>query len=311
MTGASTSAPMTFCSEACRAAEEPLFATATRADVWLLLEYTGRWGTKAFDESALPRRVHDHLARLEASRPHARIQLIKRAPPYEPDPVQFFVAVAHAAEPRLYRFDLGRYSDLLDIDVEAVIAGDARFDSHRVDGPMMLVCTNGLRDACCAKFGLEIYNELIDLTDGPVWQTTHLGGHRFAPIMLVLPHGLHYGRVEVEDLPALVGATARGEILPRRYRGRTIYERSVQAAEHFIREATGDVRVGALRLLGSEATGSGEWSVRMAEAASGTVHEVRVVGEPYPELILKSCSAAEPEPVEHFRVVAHAVENAV
>src|SRR5690606_307102 len=71
-------APPTFCSDACRAAGEPLFATATRADVWLLLEYTGRWGAKALEENALPQPVRRRLSALEAEQPHTRIQFIKR-----------------------------------------------------------------------------------------------------------------------------------------------------------------------------------------------------------------------------------------
>jgi len=302
-------APPTFCSDACRAAGEPLFATATRADVWLLLEYTGRWGAKALEENALPQPVRRRLSALEAEQPHTRIQFIKRTPPYPPGPVQFFVALAHLPRPALYRFELSHYADLLDLDIEAILSGDPHFEPHRVHDPLYLVCTNSLRDACCAKYGLEVYNELAKRVGGSAWQTTHLGGHRFAPILLVLPQALHYGRVKPGNLDTLVRATVRGEVLLPRYRGRTIYDRPVQAAEHFLREATGRIAIDAFALLGSEQTAEGEWSVRLAETAGDAVHRVRVAAETFPEPILKSCSAAAPEPVEHFRLIAHEVEG--
>src|SRR5690606_4431935 len=100
-------APPTFCSDACRAAGEPLFATA-------------------------PRPLRRPPSAPQAEQPHTRIQLLKRTPPYPPGPVQFFVALAHLARPALYRFELGHYADLLDVDIEAILGGDPHFEPHRV-----------------------------------------------------------------------------------------------------------------------------------------------------------------------------------
>jgi hypothetical protein len=51
---------------------------------------------------------------------------------------------------------------------------------------MLLVCTNGRRDVCCALWGQRFYAAAAALLPN-VWQTTHLGGHRFAATAVSLP----------------------------------------------------------------------------------------------------------------------------
>src|SRR5262249_12500829 len=72
-----------------------------------------------------------------------------------------------------------------------------------------------------------------------LWISSHQGGHRFAPNVLVLPHGIQLGRVDAADAPAAV-ASALGGVEPLRwYRGRTAYPPEVQAAERAVRESAG------------------------------------------------------------------------
>jgi hypothetical protein len=52
------------------------------------------------------------------------------------------------------------------------------------------------------------------------WETTHVGGHRFAGNLVILPPGLYYGPVDSAGALDAVGAHARGEISGRGYRGR-------------------------------------------------------------------------------------------
>ncbi len=42
-----------FCTDLAWEYGIPLVGTATRGDIWFLLEYTGRWGAKAFEESSI------------------------------------------------------------------------------------------------------------------------------------------------------------------------------------------------------------------------------------------------------------------
>ena len=64
-----------------------------------------------------------------------------------------------------------------------------------------------------------------------------MGGDRFAPNVLVLPHGLTYGRVEPARAPDIVAAQERGEVVVDLLRGRSVFRPPVQAAQHFARLA--------------------------------------------------------------------------
>ena len=55
----------------------------------------------------------------------------------------------------------------------------------------------------------------------PVWETTHVGGHRFAPNLVIFPHGLYYGPVDAEGAIAAIEAHRNGAISARGFRGRS------------------------------------------------------------------------------------------
>ena len=97
--------------------------------------------------------------------------------------------------------------------------------------PQYFVCTNGQRDVCCARFGLPTYAALRERVGGRAWQTTHLGGHRFAPNVLTLPQAALYGRVQPADTDEFVDAVERNGLAAKWLRGRTRYSPEVQAAE--------------------------------------------------------------------------------
>jgi hypothetical protein len=85
--------------------------------------------------------------------------------------------------------------------------------------PLYLVCAHGNRDACCGRFGDQLARVLA-ARGYPVWQTTHLGGHRFAPNLVILPHGLYYGPVDTDGAVAAIEAHRAGTVAARGFRGR-------------------------------------------------------------------------------------------
>lgn len=95
--------------------------------------------------------------------------------------------------------------------------------------PMLFVCTNGKRDTCCAVNGLAIVRAL---NSDRVLETTHLGGHRFAPTALLLPHNIILGRLTVEAAQRALS----GVIPLEHYRGMSHMTRSEQAADIAVRK---------------------------------------------------------------------------
>src|SRR5262249_22503810 len=140
------------------------------------------WEHKAFQASTIPQNVKDALSAIEKSIPNARIELIKQDKPQRSDEVTFFVARSSGDDPALYRYDLNGYEDLFWVDIPAIAEGrHGPHDASRVDEPIAIVCTNGRRDACCARNGLPVYQAMALTAPRQVWECTHLGGHRLSP----------------------------------------------------------------------------------------------------------------------------------
>jgi hypothetical protein len=64
----------------------------------------------------------------------------------------------------------------------------------------LLVCTNAKRDRCCALLGRPLVDAFATSLPGRVWETSHLGGHRFAPTLVSLPDGYLFGGPNAADL---------------------------------------------------------------------------------------------------------------
>ena len=119
-----------------------------------------------------------------------------------------------------------------------------------------------------------------------MWQTTHIGGDRFAGNLLCLSRGVYYGRVERGDAGRVLDAHLADTIDLEHYRGRSCYSFAAQAVERDIRERTGLVRLDDLRLVSEERS-------RIAFAdREGRVHEREVSLELGPEDYL-TCTANE------------------
>jgi hypothetical protein len=108
----------------------------------------------------------------------------------------------------------------------------------RTTDPLMLVCTNSKRDLCCALEGRPLAQALSDdpTTADSVLEVSHIGGHRFAPTVLVLPTGHVYGRLNAEKARSILVGARSGKLLhPEHLRGRSSAAQPAQAAAVAIR----------------------------------------------------------------------------
>ncbi|HEX5660989.1 MAG TPA: sucrase ferredoxin, partial [Polyangiales bacterium] len=232
--------------------------------------------------SGLPEPV---VAALQKLGKGVRVQLARRR---EPGPgVKLFLA-----DPRgLHALTLERAEDLLALDLDAWLRG-GEAPGAREEQPLYLVCVHGKRDRCCALLGLPVYKALQERVGDRALETTHLGGHRFAATLLVLPHGVCYGRVEADEVPALIDASERGEWFDlARARGRCAYGSEAQAAEITLRQRTGELALSTYTLDGVERGAEG-FIVRFDQGA----HEVTLQRESLPAMAT-SCDG-DPKPVK-------------
>ncbi len=213
-----------YCAEVARAEDEPMPGSADVVDVWIMLEYVPAWGAKATADNALAEPTRAWLQRLVddvvARGLKPRLQLIRR-----PEIDHVGVTLMIAADAQLHRIDATDYAALTARSLGDVLATPP---SH---ARQYFVCTNGQRDVCCARFGLPTYAALRARVGERVWQTTHVGGHRFAPNVLTLPRAALYGRVQPTDVDAFVDTIERDELAARWLRGRTHHRPQIQVAE--------------------------------------------------------------------------------
>ena len=213
-----------YCAEVACAEAEPMPGTADVVDVWIMLEYLPAWTAKATSDNALAASTRVWLKRLSgevvARGLKPRLQFIRR-----PELERAGVTLMIAANDALHRIEASGYDALSARSLDDVLAVTALRARH------YFVCTNGQRDVCCARFGLPTYAALRERVGDRVWQTTHVGGHRFAPNVLTLPQAALYGRVLPTDVDAFVDAIEQDRLATHWLRGRTHHAAEMQAVE--------------------------------------------------------------------------------
>ena len=267
-----------YCATAAKAAGEPLLGTAPRVDVWLMLEYQPTWHARALEDNDLPHAVNRWLQQLvehfAGSGLKARPQFIRKRRATD-DSVTLFLA--HNRQ--LRHWQLKSLAALTELD-------PLRDPGELVTEPQYFVCTNGRRDRCCSRFGLPVYGALRDLVGERAWETTHVGGHRFAANVVVLPQGALYGNIDVMNVGRFVTDIEQNQLSLPFLRGRSAYPPVAQAAESAVD-------------TDAELIACGEYSATFRTATGDRTINVRPADNPL--TVIPSCGAA-PEMVYPLRI---------
>lgn len=279
---------------------EPLEATAPPLARWVAVECPGAWGPDALDEGRLGRDPARHL--WESSRRlEARVVLIRRHGGGGGRPHRVLVGDARETDPWLERLTVEGLSALPDLDLSPLGEGRS-VGGHRLRHPRYLVCTHGSHDACCAELGRPVAAAVTHAVGDRAWETSHVGGHRFAGNLVVLPHGVYYGRVTAEAAETVVAAHEAGRIALDHYRGRVCWRYPVQAAETFLRRELGEERLDA---VGVEAVAPprGNLHAVVLSVAGGGRLEVTVAARALVRPQRLSCQGADEVHPEVFDLV--------
>jgi hypothetical protein len=229
------------CAAASLLRDEPVAGSATHVRTWLLLEHVGAWGHDALLDARLPEGLGASLKQL-AKTHRAKVLLIRRfSSKRDAAGVRVFAAYSDPVRPRLESSTIQDAREVLDLDLGALRRGGTS-GLASYDGSIFCVCTNGRHDACCAERGRPVAAALDRAHPRETWEVSHIGGDRFAGNMVVLPHGLYYGRLEPQSAVSVAGAHLAGELDLDHLRGRSSHPMAVQVAEILLRRELGATR---------------------------------------------------------------------
>ena len=231
---------------------DDLAGTASTVRGFLLVEEPGPWGVDALPDSRL---TVGTALRDRARAARVRPLLVRREGRSSvTDGRRVFAAYADPVRPWQETAVVDRAEDLLELDLAALGRGES-LGLTPTDAPVFAVCTHGRHDTCCAERGRPVSAALAAAHPEETWQVSHIGGDRFAGNLLVLPHGLYYGRVDPASGIAVAGAHLSGHLDLDLLRGRSGWAMPVQAAEIALRRQLGETALDAVRLVDRRVAG--------------------------------------------------------
>lgn len=203
---------------------EPLPGSAKKERVYVILEWPQGWSRDVLDGGVFGDELTAQLKKKLSK--VASLQLIRQPgrDGRQIDKHRLYLVFVEQARTELLAVD--GPEAILDLD----LSGPGRNGGQLVEDPLILVCTHGKRDVCCAVKGRPLAAELADRFPG-VWETSHTKGHRFAPSILLMPWGYSFGRLNVEAASAMVAAAIKGEWFQPGNRGCGLYSPRGQVAE--------------------------------------------------------------------------------
>ncbi len=291
---------MTFrCAVASEARAESMAGTASTVRSFLLVEHHGPWGVDALRDARMPKGIGPELrARVAATR--TKVLLIRRpsGASKQTEGVRVFAAYAHHAEPWLETTVLDDLHGVHDLDLEALGAGRSPGLTAHSD-PVLAVCTHGKHDTCCAERGRPVAAGLSEAFPEQTWEASHVGGDRFAANLVVLPHGLYFGRLQPDTARGVARLLAAGELDLDHLRGRSGLGTALQAAEAALRRYTDERRLDAVRFVSREAA---DGRTDALFDVAGRSYAVAVTSTRSADLEQLTCKALRENPVMHHEV---------
>ncbi|WP_158894324.1 sucrase ferredoxin [Amycolatopsis anabasis] len=199
--------------------------TAADMRCWLLIEQPGPWPADALETVLAEAFPPGHRALLEELRSTRGLRplLIRRPGKHQRRPGAPRTVFVGGGEPGnrwLERLEIGDLGELAALDLRAVADGRGGV-GEPVDGPLFLVCTHGTKDVCCAVLGRPVASSLSANHPGRAWETSHVGGDRWAGNLLVVPDGYLHGQLNPAEAGLVAKAALRGQVEPEQLRGRT------------------------------------------------------------------------------------------
>jgi hypothetical protein len=237
-----------------------MIGTAFPAARVLMVEQPGPWGRAGLRQSRFdPAAAAELEARARAA--GTRVLAVRRPGANRPAGTRRWLFADTTPGARVLR--TGEFADASEL-LDQFAGASSGTVGEPVTEPLFLVCTHARHDTCCAVAGRPLAAVLQELRPGQVWESTHLGGDRFAPNLLVLPNGMLYGRVDLATVGDIVEAAERGGAVVEHLRGRVGLTPAAQAGFALLLRHLPDIDPDGVLPVGTSPLGDGRTTVRFA-----------------------------------------------
>ncbi|MBR8839545.1 MAG: sucrase ferredoxin [Stigonema ocellatum SAG 48.90 = DSM 106950] len=321
-----------FCSLVSKANGEDPIGTAGTCDHWVIMEFPQPWSRTLFQEDPRLKPLMSLFQEL-IFKHGIKLRPILIAPDREYSVPNFArVLYYHRPAKQFAQFEKqefvvpeGEATDLVMAILKQLVSQPndlSKFQQYQQPTSHireLMVCTHAQVDLACGRFGTPIYRRLrkeyAPASNGKlrVWQSTHFGGHQFAPTLVDLPQGHLWGHLEPEVLDLLVKRNASVSGLRQYYRGWSGLTKFEQVVEREIWLELGWTWLEYLKngeVLATEEVGQGieaNWAeVRIDfTATDGSIfgaYEARVEVSGEVVSALNSAEEMELKPVKQYRV---------
>jgi len=240
-----------FCAIANQQAGEDLISTASQYQTYVLIECPLPWAAKAFSSSVIPPALRQYIKKIKSEQSvqflcihrgirreqsnefdQTTVLIYERSAPNSQNAVSSHYQLA--SHYRGYEFTLS--------GLEAVAPClEDYWEGQRIGKIIteqdVLICTHGMRDKCCARFGQPLFRQAKQLSNSGelpnvrLWKASHIGGHRFAPTAITFPDGRYYGRLTAQHLKAILTRNGSVDKVKKIYRGWGLLSKPLQIAE--------------------------------------------------------------------------------
>jgi hypothetical protein len=252
------------CSEAAAERGDSRLGTAPPQHEWLLVEHAAPWPVTAPFGGDLPTALLQELGHPEVRTLFVRRHGSAGAPHRMRGPRRWFSL-------RGGKLRTGEWTNPDDLRVCVdPLAGEPYV------GPLVLVCTHGVHDVCCAVTGRPVAAALAARWPEATFECSHVGGDRFAPNILVFPDLACFAGMSPDLAGPVVEAHLAGRTDPQWLRGVAGLHPAEQVAVGAVLERAGPGSSADLRtqVLSQEGTlGAGRWTIEV----QGRTHRFRVV----------------------------------
>lgn len=252
-----------FCAAIARQTGEDAIGTAEHYQTYVLIECPYPWASNVFESAHIPQVLQQFISDVSSNR-SVRFLCIDRGIRRREVSKRVTVLVYDAINPLSVERQLAQ-EDSLQQDQQQNQSNYVR-NSYRgfefsldrleqvpnclqsywqgtncgqpiVDIQDVLICTHGMRDKCCARFGQPFFQATTrwikqqQYLQVRIWRVSHIGGHRFAPTAIVLPEGRYYAHLTIPALQALLTRTGSIDLLQSVYRGWGLLPKPLQILE--------------------------------------------------------------------------------